>query len=319
VAEAPLGAVRVSAPATTANLGPGFDVFGLALDIFHDLLEVRLAERAAVTVTVTGEYADLVPADPGRNTAGVVAERFLERAGVDVGVEIRIDKGIKPGCGLGSSGASAAAAAVALNHLLRTGYSARDLIAVAAQGEVASAGAPHADNVAAAILGGFTIIRSYEPLDVVSLPAPRGLEVAVAIPEVAVQPKKTEVARSILPERVPRSQMVYNVGHASVVVAGFARSDIGLIGRGMSDCVVEPVRARLIPGYARVREAALGAGAAGVAISGAGPTMIAVVDAGRGETAAVARAMEGAFEEEGVKAKGYRARPTGGARILEDG
>lgn len=318
MADAPPNRVRVVAPATTANLGPGFDVFGLALNIFHDLLEVRLTERS-ISIKVSGDYAPLMPTDPERNTAGVVARHFSRKAGVDVGVEIKIEKGVKPGCGLGSSGASAAGTAVALNHLLETNYSKMDLISIAAQGEVASAGAAHADNVAAAILGGFTIIRSYDPLDVVGLPAPKDLEVAVAIPELPMPPKKTKMARSILPDAVQRSRMVYNVGHASTLVAGIALSDISLIGRGMSDCVVEPVRARLIPGYQAVRESALEAGAAGVAISGAGPTMIAVVDAGKVDTLAVAKAMVEAFQREGVEAKAYRAQPCGGAKILGEG
>jgi len=307
--------VRVVAPATTANLGPGFDVFGLALNVFHDLVEVSL-KGGAITINALGKYASMMPTAPERNTAGVVARLILERAKANTGVEIKIAKEIKPGCGLGSSGASAAAVAVALDHLLEIGYSKMELISLAAQGESASAGFPHADNVAAAILGGFTIIRSYEPLDAISLKVPKNLEVAVAIPEVPMPPKKTEQARSILPDKVPLSKMVHNVGHASTLVAGFAQSDINLIGKGMSDWVVEPVRARLIPGYDRVRRSALDAGAAGVAISGAGPTMIAIVDAEKVNTTDVAEAMKEAFEQEGVKAEAHRAQPTGGVKIL---
>jgi homoserine kinase len=307
--------VRVVAPATTANLGPGFDVFGLALNVFHDLVEVT-PTGAGITITASGKYAGMMPTSPERNTAGVVAKLILERARANTGVEIKIVKEIKPGCGLGSSGASAAAVAVALEHLLKISYSKMELISLAAQGESASAGFPHADNVAAAILGGFTIIRSYEPLDTISLKAPKNMEVAVAIPEVPMPPKKTEQARVILPDKVPLSKMVHNVGHASTIVAGFAQSDIHLIGMGMSDCVVEPVRARLIPGYEKVRKSALDADAAGVAISGAGPTMIAIVDTKKVNTTEVAEAMKEAFEHEGVKAEAYRAKPAGGVKIL---
>lgn len=302
------------APATTANLGPGFDVFGLALNVFHDLVEVSLT-RAGVTIEASGEYASFAPTDPDRNTAGVVAKLFLKKARVGVGVKINIVKGIKPGYGLGSSGASAAATAFALNHLLGTDYPKIELISLAAQGEVASAGAPHADNVAASILGGFTIIRSYSPLDVLNFAAPKNLHVAVAIPDVPTPPEKTKLARSILPSSVRLSQMVYNVGHASTLVAGIALSNIDLIGKGMSDCVVEPVRAKLIPGYERVRENALNAGASGVAISGAGPTMVAVVDANKVDAMDVATAMGSAFEQEGIAAKAYRAQPSEGTKI----
>lgn len=307
--------MRVVAPATTANLGPGFDVFGLALNVFHDLVEISLT-GAGITIAAAGKYANMVPTVPERNTAGVVTKLILEKAKANTGVGIKIVKEIKPGCGLGSSGASAAAVAVALDHLFGTGYSKMELISLAAQGESASAGFPHADNVAAAILGGFTIIRSYEPLEAISLKAPKNLEVAVAIPEVPMPPKKTEQARSILPKEVLLSQMVHNVGHASTIVAGFAQSDINLIGKGMFDWVVEPVRSRLIPGYERVRRGALDAGAAGVAISGAGPTMIAIVDASKVNTADVAEAMKGAFEQEGVEAEAYRAQPAEGVKIL---
>ncbi len=308
--------VRVAAPATTANLGSGFDVFGLALDVFQDVLEVSLT-HSGIHISVSGAYGELVPTKPELNVAGVAAEAFLEKAGFNVGVEIKIFKGVKPGCGLGSSGASAAATVVALDSLLGTNYSKNELISIAAQGEKASAGFPHADNVAAAILGGFIIIRCREPLDVISLKAPENLEVAISIPDVPAPPRKTEVARSVLPRRISLNQMVYNVGHASTLVAGFALRDVNLIGRGMSDCVVEPARAKLIPGYERVRESALEAGALGVAISGAGPSMIAVVDSRKVNALDVAKAMKKAFELEGVKAEAYSAKPSGGARILE--
>lgn len=303
------------APATTANLGPGFDVFGLALDIFHDSLEVSLAEKD-VKIVKAGKYADAIPSNPDKNAAGVVAKLFLKMAKVDAGVRIKIDKGIRPGYGLGSSGASAAAAAVALDRLLETNCSELELIRMAAQGEVVSAGVPHVDNVAPAILGGFTIVRCYDPLDVVKLAAPKSLEVAVAIPDVETPPEKTKSARSILPKTVQLSQVTYNLGHASTIVAGIALSDIGLIGRGMFDCIVEPVRARLIPGYERVKRGALEAGASGVAISGAGPAMIALVDAEKIDAMGVAQAMKKAFEEEGVRAEAYRAKPSEGTRIL---
>lgn len=314
----PPNRVKVKAPATTANLGPGFDVFGLALNIFHDTIETQLTNKN-ITIKISGEHANTIPTDPQQNTAGIVAKHFTKKTGTDKGIEIKIKKGIKPGCGLGSSGATAAGTAIALNHLLKTNYTKMELISIAAQGEKASAGTAHADNVAAAILGNFTIIRSYKPLDVINLPTPKNLEIAVAIPELPTPPKKTKMARSILPNTVKRSQMVYNIGHASTLIAGITLSNINLIGKGMSDCVIEPVRAQLIPGYEKVRKNALKTGAAGVAISGAGPTMIAAVDASKVDTLTVAKAMAEAFEREGVKAKAYRTQPCGGAKILGEG
>jgi homoserine kinase len=314
----PPNSVCVIAPSTTANLGPGFDVFGLALDLSYDRLEVSL-DGSGVSLEVSSPFRLEVPSDPSRNTAGVVARLLLERAGKGLGVRMRLVKGVRPGCGLGSSGASAAAAAVALNELLGLGLSRFELVSYAAKGEAASAGAAHADNVSPAILGGFTLVRSYDPLDVLRLRVPGSLMAAVVIPEIEVPEDKTRIARSILPREVPLPHMVRNVGNAAGMVAGLLQSDIGLIGRCMSDRVVEPVRARLIPGYEGVKRAAVEAGASGVTISGAGPAMLAVVDSEKVSAEEVAEAMREAFEREGLSAESHAARASSGARIVGRG
>jgi len=309
--------VKVEAPATTANLGPGFDVFGLALDVFHDIVEVKAVSTGAINISVGGVSAAAVPREVDRNTAGVVAKLLLGKAGEKLGLDIRIDKGIPIARGLGSSAACAAATAVALDRVFSLGLSSNELIGVAAQGETASAGTPHADNVSAAILGGFTIIRSYRPLDVVRLEPPPNLEFAVAIPNLPAPMKKTEKARSVIPKTIPLESVTHNVGHASTIVAGFALSRVDLIGKGMADAVVEPARARLIPGYDTVRQRALEAGALGVAISGAGPTMLSLVDPKKLAALKVAEAMKEAFESVGVECETYSAKPAKGARIIE--
>jgi len=268
---------------------------------------------------VSSPFRVEVSSNPSRNTAGVVARLLLERSGEGLGVRMSLMKGVKPGCGLGSSGASAAAAAVALNELLGLGLSKIELVSYAAKGEVASAGAAHADNVSPAILGGFTLVRSYDPLDVLSLRVPKPLRLAVAIPMIEVPGGKTKKARSILPREVPLSDMVRNVGYASGLVVGMLTGDVGLVGRCMSDRVVEPLRARLIPGYTAVRRAAVEAGASGVTISGAGPAMIAVVDSRRARTEDVAKAMEEAFEREGLSAESHVAAASKGVQIVGRG
>ncbi|MFQ5711590.1 MAG: homoserine kinase [Candidatus Geothermarchaeales archaeon] len=308
--------VVVEAPSTTANLGPGFDVFGLALDLFHDIVEVSPAPKG-LSIEALGKYGGLVPERVEENTAGVVARLFLEKLNVKHGLSIGITKGIKPGVGLGSSAASAAATAIALNRLLDAGFSKVELVKIAARGESASAGVPHYDNVAPAIFGGFTIVRLNKILSVVPLTPPRNLEIAVVIPDVAIPRKKTEAARSILPRHVPLQKMVQNLGNASAMIAGFLLSDIDLIGRCMIDEVVEPARAPRIPGYLEVKKSALESGALGVAISGAGPSMIAVVDSRSVKASEVAEAMKDAFEALGVEAEAHVAKPSKGARVLE--
>ncbi|MEM3088865.1 MAG: homoserine kinase, partial [Candidatus Bathyarchaeia archaeon] len=231
---------------------------------------------------------------------------------------IKLEKGIIPRYGLGSSGASAAATAVALNKLLRLHLPNIELIKLAAYGEIASAGTPHLDNVSAAILGNFVVIGSHEPLDIIPLEPPKFLEVCIAIPRIPVPLRKTEAARKMIPETVSLRQAVQNVGRASALVAGFALKDIDLIGRAMEDAIVEPVRASLVPGYQTVRKKAIEAGASGVAISGAGPSLIAIVNSKRASSKRVAEAMVQGFQEIGVNADGYVAKPSKGAILVGD-
>jgi homoserine kinase len=190
------------------------------------------------------------------------------------------------------------------------------LIEFAAEGERASAGVAHADNVAAAILGGLVVIRSYAPLDVVGLRAPSQLRVCVATPQIAVPSGKTGVARRLLPQAIPLDRLVHNVGHAATLVAGFALQDVQRIGKAMQDAVIEPARKSLIPGYAHVRENALAAGAEGIAISGAGPSMLAVVDARSGRAPAVCAAMRQGFATAHVRARAFVTRAGTGAKVV---
>jgi homoserine kinase len=312
----PPNKVTVKAPATTANLGPGFDVFGMALEQPSDKVTIVPASED-IKIKVSGLAADTIPTDPEKNTAGVVAKQILQEFSLETGLMITLEKGILPGVGLGSSAASAAAVAFGLNRLFNLKMDHRRLIQLAAKGEIASAGFEHADNVSAAIHGGFIIIKSYSPLEVIHLEPPPNLDICIAIPEVPTSPKKTEKARSVLPKKVSMEKLVHNVGHAATMATGFATGNVDLIGKSMSDAVVEPARAFMIPGYQKVRERTLKAGACGVAISGAGPAMMGIVNSNKSDVSKVAKAMEEGFDSAGVSASTFCTKPGKGVSLLE--
>ncbi|MCW4044718.1 MAG: homoserine kinase [Candidatus Bathyarchaeota archaeon] len=312
----PLRQVTVKAPATTANLGPGFDVFGLALQRPNDKVKLTLVPEG-VKIVVSGLSAAASATQPEKSPAGIVANHMLREFSLEAGVKIEIERCIFPSVGLGSSAASAAAVAYGLNHLCNLGLDNRELIRLAAKGEVASAGSEHADNVAAAICGHFVIVKSYKPLEIVNLKSPPNMEVCVAFPHIPASVNKTRKARSVVPKLIRIDQLVHNVGKAAVVASGFATGDVDMIGKSMLDAVVEPARAFLIPGYLQVRENALRAGACGVAISGAGPAIIAVANNKKVDTAKVAAAMKEGFGSAGFEATAFATKPGGGVSIVE--
>ncbi|HDO41628.1 MAG TPA: homoserine kinase [Candidatus Bathyarchaeota archaeon] len=309
-----LSMVEAIAPATSANLGAGFDVFGVALDaLFDRVLVEKIADKKVIEISVEGEGAEEIPRETERNTAGIVAKELLKFSGKEYGLRIKIHKGVKPGSGLGSSAASAAATAIAVNELLGLELNQIQLIEFAALGEIASAGAPHADNVSAAILGDFIVITSRKPLEVLKLKLPSNVKFALVIPEIKFN---TSLARSVLPKKIDLSSMVYNVSRAATFIAGIALNNIEVMGRGMTDTVIEPARAHLIPGLNQVKKKALDAGAVGVTISGAGPSIIALVDSKKADAEKIALSMEEAFRELGVKSRSLCAKPGLGAKII---
>jgi homoserine kinase len=290
--------LTVRAPATSANLGSGFDVFGVALERPADV--VRVEKATETTIDVTGAGSQYIPEDPEKNTVGAVAEALEAPA------HIQIDKGVRPASGLGSSAASAAAAAVALNELYDRGYSREELVPIAAEGEAVVSGDAHDDNVAPAIVGGFTVatedgVRSVDA----------DIPLVACLPDIVVS---TRDARQVVPERASVSQLVETVGNAATLTVGMHRDDPELVGAGMYDSVVTPARAKLIDGYAAVREAALDAGASGVTISGAGPAVIAACHERNRRTVAVA--MLDAFDDHGVDAQVYKTRIGEGATVF---
>jgi homoserine kinase len=293
--ERPAG-VTAFAPATVANLGPGFDILGLALAAPGDTVIARPARRRGVRiVSIEGDGGSL-SADAARNTAGIAATLTLERAGVDAGVELELKKGLPIGSGLGSSAASAAAAAFAVNVLVGSPLRRAELVGPCLEAEAAVAGR-HADNVAPALLGGLVLIRSLEPLDIVRVPVPPGLAVAVVTPRHVVD---TRSARAALPREVPLEKMVRNTANAAALTSACFSGDLALLARSLEDDVVTPARAHLIPGCAEVIAAALAAGALGSSISGSGPSIFALCHSER-IAAEAARAMGEAFRRAGLE------------------
>jgi homoserine kinase len=313
-----LSQVTVIAPATSANLGPGFDVFGLALEYPTDKVTLTLGADKAVRIKVSGVQAETISTLPGRNTAGVVANLMIQEFCLKAGVTIRIEKGIWPSKGLGSSAASASAVAFGLNKMFDLNLNNKQLVGLAAKGEVASAGSEHADNVSATICGEFVILKSYNPLEIVNLKTPEDMEVCAAFPHMITPLHKTEKARSVVPKMIPIEKMVRNIGNAAAMVSGFATGDVDLIGKSMSDEVVEPARASMIPGYMKVKENALKAGACGVTISGAGPAMMAVVNKKSCDSVKVAAAMKEGFKSAGFEATAFATRPGRGSYLVEN-
>lgn len=258
-----------------------------------------------------------MPAAVGKNTAGRTVKRMAAVFGSGGGeLRVRVEKGVPAGCGMGSSAASAAAAAVALNKLLRLGLGPSELVRFAGEGEAASAGAPHYDNVAASILGRFVIVKSASPLEVVRTDTPRGLHAVVAIPEIAVPRAKTAAARGAVPRRVPLAGCTDNLAAAAMLVAAMMRGDADAAGRAAGgDAIVEPAREHMIPGYREVKAAAVDAGASGATISGAGPSVIAFATSlARGNAAG--RAMREEFAAVGVASRTVRCKPCDGATTI---
>lgn len=314
--------IRVEAPASSANLGPGFDVFALALDSPKDSVSLRFGSGTGwrtPSVRMAKVTGLEVPKSEVENGACVVCLEMAKRLGIKKEIVVELEKRVPIGLGMGSSGASAAAAAVAMNELLGLALSSDELIFYAGKGEAVTSGSPHYDNVSASILGGFVVVRggAGERPTAVRFDPPAGLVVCVATPVVTLPSRKTEYARSLLPGSVPLETLVANVANASLMVSGFAKKDIKLIGEGMTDRAVEQARKSMIPGYERVKSRAIGAGAEGVCISGAGPSMLAIVDKKGSEPKKVLEAMLAAFGQEGVRSSGYVTRAGKGARVVK--
>jgi len=308
--------VVASAPSSTANLGPGFDVFGLALNAFYDKVELEIVQTRSLQIEVDGKYGNTIPLQPEANSAGLAISKMCEEYHAADGLKVKVHKEVPAGFGLGSSAASAAAAVKAFDALYGLNLDNNSLVKFAAMGEIASAGSMHYDNVSASLMGGFVIVRT-NPLNIVSIEPPKDLTLCIAIPKMDVPKKKTEVARSVLPENVSLKHVVSNVANAGMIVAGFMRKDVDLITSAINDVIVEPARAHLIPGYDEVKKNALNAGALAVTISGAGPSMIAFMKEGKQDQKKICKAMEDGFRSANIPSRTLHCSTSEGATVLQ--
>ncbi|MFT6705293.1 MAG: homoserine kinase, partial [Flavobacteriales bacterium] len=264
--------LKVFAPASVANVACGYDVLGLALEKPGDEIYVRFSNNPGFRITkITGGK---LPYEPEKNTAGFAALKMLEHLEeTGRGIEMEIHKKMPFGSGLGSSAASAAGAVMAINELLGRPLTKREMLPFAVQGEQVADGAYHADNVAPSLLGGFVLIRDNETLDVHRLPAIKGLQIAIVHPKIEIL---TKYSRSVLSDQVSLKQMIKQTGSVGGLVTAMFKGDLELLQRSLQDVVIEPQRAQLIPGFYKVQEAAINAGALGCSISGAGPSIFAI-------------------------------------------
>lgn len=257
----------MQAPATVSNVVCGFDCLGFALRAPFDEVVVRRTAEKGVKILNFGEF-DL-PVDADKNVAGVALNAMLRAVDAGFGFEVEIHKGIKPGSGIGSSAASSCGAVAAANRLLGDRFTNTELVDFAMEGEKIASGEKHADNVAPCIFGGFTLVRSVSPLDIVSIDFPP-LFATVIHPQIEI---KTSEARAILPTNIPLKDAVRQWSNLGSLVAALAQCDYGLISRSLEDHVIEPVRKHLIPGFDEIKRAAAKAGALGGGISGSGPSV----------------------------------------------
>lgn len=259
--------VTVSSPATVSNVVCGFDILGFSLVEPRDTFTLRATARKGVTIINKDGFN--LPTEAEKNVSGVALLAMLKEVKEDIGFEVVSNKIIKPGSGIGSSAASAAGVVVAANHLLGNRFSREQLVEFAMCGEVIASGSRHADNIAPCIYGGFTLIRSLQPLDIISIPAPV-LFVTVIHPQIEV---KTSEARQILKRTVPLKDAITQWANVAALITGLMKSDYDLISRSLEDVIVEPVRSILIPAFNELKAACLEAGALGGGISGSGPSV----------------------------------------------
>ena len=286
--------IKIFAPATVANVSCGYDAMGFALsELGDDMVFTKTTTKDVIISEIHG--ADL-PFDADKNVVGVVAKLMLQDSQAHFGLDIKIHKNFKPGSGLGSSAASAAGTAYAVNQLLDSKYNNLQLTKFAMKGEVTACGTAIADNVAACIYGGFILVRSYEPLDIVSIPTPSELVATVIHPQIEV---KTEDARKVVPKTIPIKTAVAQWANVGGLISGLHTNDFKLIGNALVDYVAEPQRKLLIPYFEEVKEAVINAGALGVGISGSGPSIFALSE-GTSTAKKVAEAMDSVYKSSDI-------------------
>ncbi len=263
--------IKIFSPATVANVACGFDVLGFCLDHVGDEMVIRKTDKKGIFITKSIGF-DL-PMEAELNVAGVSALAMYEATRPDFGFEIEIHKKIKPGSGIGSSAASAVGSVFGMNELLGRPYNKTELTQFAIKGEALASKCEHADNLAPAIFGGFTLVKSLKPLEVLQIPVPDNLYATIIHPKIEI---KTAEARAILPKEVSLQKAITQWSNFGSLIHGLHTNDYQLIKRSLHDAIIEPHRSKLIPYYGEVKNEALKAGALGIGISGSGPSIFSL-------------------------------------------
>jgi homoserine kinase len=306
--------IKASAPATVANVSCGFDIFGFAVEAPADEVIVTLTDKPGVTIAkIIGDDGRL-PLEAEKNTCSVAVLEFLKAVNSKYGAEIILYKNLPLGSGMGSSAASSAAALVAINELHGNPLTREQLLPFAMESERIACGSAHADNVAPSLLGGFVLIRGYAPLDVATIPTPANLFCTLVHPHLEL---KTEDSRRVLKPTIPIKDAITQWGNIAGMVVGLMKPDYGLIQRSLNDVVAEPIRSVLIPGFYKIKEEAIKAGALGCGISGSGPTIFAL-STERTIAQTVGEAMQKQFDLLQLKSDVFVSKINGeGAMILK--
>ena len=302
--------VVAEAPASSANLGCGFDTFAIALAGPKDRLTLA---KAGSRVSLEVEGPKDMREQPATNVVSAVAMVMLSEHGIRSGVTMKLAKGVPVGIGLGSSAASSVATAVGIDRLFDLGLSQKELLGYAGVGERSASGTAHYDNVSASLMGGFVIVGWDHGC--VRMEPPKSMALCLVTPRVKLPKEKTKYARSLLPKEVGLEQAVAVARAAGTLIHGFAAGNLDEIGDAMGVSLVDERRAVMVPAFQRVREAAISHGASGACISGAGPTVLAVCE--KRVSGRVLRAMVREFRSRGVRSSGFVSRPGNGCRVVE--
>jgi homoserine kinase len=305
--------IKAFAPATVANVCCGFDVLGFAVDFPGDEVVLTLNDSKEVTMSKIIGDSGRLPMEASKNTAGVAVQSFLKSIDKAQGVSIELSKNLPLGSGMGSSAASGVAALVAINHLMGNPLTRDQLIVHAMEAERVACGSAHADNVAPCLMGGFVLVRDYNPLDVIKIPATENLYCTLVHPHIEL---KTSDSRRVLKPTVNLKDAIAQTGNIAGLMIGLTTENYPLISRSLKDTIAEPIRSAFIPGFEQVRNSAAGAGALGCGISGSGPTMFAL-SADHAIAIKVGEVMQLEFLKSHLKSEVYVSKVNQeGARIL---
>jgi homoserine kinase len=304
--------IRIFAPATVSNVGPGFDLMGFALSEPGDVLSVK--KNKLNQLRIINQTGISLPEENTKNVSTVAVSSLLNQLNIKQGFDLIFEKKINPGSGIGSSAASCTAAVYGVSRLLKSKLVETELIYHALQGEFVASGSIHADNIAPAMLGGFVLIRSYDPIDIIRLKVPEKLLCTIVHPDIEI---KTSESRKLIPTSVSTKDSISQSGNAAALIAGIATENYELIGRSLEDKIAEPVRKNLIPGYTELKQKLKSSGILGMNISGSGPSIFALSDSSKAAENAE-KIMNDTFNIAGIACKTYISKVSEkGTRIIE--